>query len=281
MSQFTDFGENKLADFLRGQGLAALAGSWFIALGSAASDSSFTEITVTGYARVGVSRSTANFDNTAASSGTSHKTANTNAIAFGTPSGANQTATHVGLFDASSGGNCWIWIPLDNPITVGSSATVTLAAGLLQMVVGLTSGCSDYLANALVDLLFRAVAYTWPATIYLAAYTVSPTNAGGGTEVPALDYARVALVPSLSTLSGTQSAGSTVASSGASGAISNNGTLAYPTATTSWGTVVAEGFKDASTAGNLLLYGPLGSPKTVGVTAPLTHAAGSIVITVA
>lgn len=286
MSQFTDYGENKIADFMRGLGLS-LPGGWYFALGTAAADSSFTEIVVTGYSRTLISRAAASFDNTqkdlttAASIGTSHKTANTNAISFGSPSGSAVTATHVGLFDASSAGNCWIWLPLDASISVGGGAAVSIGAGLVAFVLGLSSGCSDYLANQLVDLIFRGLAFSWPATIYLAGYTVTPTNAGGGTEVAALDYSRVALVPSATSLSGTQAPGSTTASTGTGGVISNNAILAYPLATSAWGTVVAAAFLDAPSGGNLLLWGPLSAAKTVGTTAPLSFAAGTVAITIA
>jgi len=50
-------------------------------------------------------------------------------------------------------------------------------------------------ANATLDFLFGAgVNALAPATYYLAAFTVAPTNAGGGTEVPSANgYARLAL----------------------------------------------------------------------------------------
>ena len=43
---------------------------------------------------------------------------------------------------------------------------------------------SDYLEEALMKLLFRNTALSCPANIYVALYTVAPTDAGGGTEVP-------------------------------------------------------------------------------------------------
>lgn len=286
MSQLTDYAENKIADFFRGQGLT-LPANWYFAFGTAADDASFTEISVTGYARVAVARSLANFagtqadGSTTASVGTSqHKTSNNVLIDFGTPSGSPVTATHVGLFDASTSGHCWVWYKRDNSISVGSSAAVSIAIGAAAFFVGLANGCSDYLANKFIDLFFRAQAFTWPATLYFAAYTAAPNNAGGGTEVAAIDYSRPSLVPSLTSLSGTQSAGSTTASTGTGGVILNNAVLNYPTPSSSWGSVLAEGIKDAATVGNLLFWGAI-SPKTVGIGAPLTHAISSISITIA
>jgi len=109
MSQLSNYGENKIADFFRGQGIT-LPTAWHIALGSATSDSSFTEITGLGVTRASVTRSLANWagtqgaGTTLASTGTSHTSSNNSAIDFGTPSGS-ATASHVGFYDNTSGGN--------------------------------------------------------------------------------------------------------------------------------------------------------------------------------
>jgi len=42
---------------------------------------------------------------------------------------------------------------------------------------------SDYYENKIIDHMLRGQAFTPPSTIYLALYTVAPTDAGGGTEV--------------------------------------------------------------------------------------------------
>jgi len=106
---------------------------------------------------------------------------------------------------------------------------------------------SDYLENWIIDHILRAVAFTPPATIYLALYTVAPTDAGGGTEVSGGAYAR-------------QSFTLTAASAGAS---SNSADITFPQATADWGTVVAVGILDALTAGNLLMWSLLDASKTV------------------
>jgi hypothetical protein len=289
MALYTDYAENKIADFWRGQGLT-LPANWYIGLGktvgSPVEDGTMLELTTTGYARQSYTRSLGNWDNTqadattAASSGTSHTTRNTNAISFGSPSGSVQIATHVGLFDASTSGNAWVWIEIGET-HVGASAAITIAAGALEVIVGKAgSGVSDYLANKWVDKFFRAQTFNCPATFYLAAYTALPTTAGGGTEVSAVDYARASLVPSLANISGTQSAGSTIASSGTGGAISNNAAVDYVAPSSSWGTVVGEGVRDAATLGNLLWFGSI-TPKTIGAGAPLRHPAASITLTIA
>lgn len=122
---------------------------------------------------------------------------------------------------------------------------------------------TDYLENKLVDWLLRGQTFTPPATVWVALFTAAPSDTGGGTEVTGGSYARVSIASSLANWAGTQAAASTVASSGTSGTTSNNGAITFPAPTAAWGTVVAYGVFDASTAGNLLFYGTLGTSKTV------------------
>lgn len=287
MSQMTDYMENKLADYLRGQGLT-LPANWYFGLLSAASDSSVTELAGTGYARIARARSLVNFagtqgaGTTLASSGTSHTTSNNGAVDWGTSGSAWGTATHVGLFDASTAGNCWMRFQLGSPMVIGSGAAVSIAAAGIVFALGATGGLTDYASNKLVDLIFRAQAYTWPATLYAALFTAAPSNGGGGTEASGGSYARAAIASSLAAWSGTQSAGSTSASTGTGGRISNNAALSYPAATASWGTVTHEGLFDASTSGNLMFWGALAAARTVNSGGPAqSHPADTLAITLA
>lgn len=270
MSQFTDYAENKLVDFMRQQSMG-LPSSWWLAPVSAYADGSITEITGIGLSRVEVARSLANFSGThgdgttTASSGTSHATSNNGTINFGTASGS-ATMVGVGFYDASSGGNCWmVWLA-PNSIAINATDVVSFSAASIKLQLGITGGCSDYLANKLIDLIFRAQAYNFPATIYGALYTASPNNAGGGTEVGGgVNYARASFACSLTSLSGTQGAGTTTASSGTGGRTSNNAAIAHPVPSGSWGTCLAQGWLDAASAGNLLFWGALTTPLSIGL----------------
>lgn len=284
MSKMTNYMENKLADFVRGQGLT-LPTNWYFALGSAGDDTGITELSGSGYARVSKARSLTNFagtqsaGSTLASTGTSHVTSNNNTIDWGTAGAAWGTWTHIGVFDASTSGNCWIWTEVPSTV-IGNGDPVSVASGQFSVELGLLT-MSDYLANALIDLIFRAQAYSWPANTYLAYYTAAPTNAGGGTECSGGAYARAAIASSLAAWSGTQSAGSTVASSGTGGRISNNGAVTPPTPpTVSWGTIVAAALRDASTSGNLLFWKTV-TPRTVVVGAAPAFAANTLGLTFA
>jgi len=78
-------------------------------------------------------------------------------------------------------------------------------------------------------------------------------------------YARVALTASMANVSGTQSAGSTAASSGTAVAstISNNVAITFPAPTADWKYAWALAIYDASTAGNMEEWLPMTTPKTI------------------
>lgn len=127
---------------------------------------------------------------------------------------------------------------------------------------------SDFLELELLDHVLGNAAYTAPATVYVALYTVTPSDTGGGTEVSGGSYARVAV---------TNNATNWPAASG--GSKSNGTTITFTTATASWGECVAWGILDAATLGNLLIWGALTVPKTVGSGDTAEFAAGDLDIT--
>lgn len=287
MSNFTNVAENLIADWMRGQGLGSLPGSFYVGLASAASDGSITELSGTGYARVPIVRSLANFagtqgsGTTLASNGTSHQTSNNNSISFGTSGSAWGTANFAVLFSASTSGNPLTIHPLAVPISIGSGVPVALAPGDLTCTVGLANGTSDYLANAFIDLWFRAQAFTFPTTGFFALFTTAPTSAGGGVECNGLGYSRASIPFSLAGFCGTGSPGSTSASSGTDGVISNNLAIAFPSPGGVWGTIGDEGVYDALSGGNLLFFNAITSRTILAGSSPQTHAPASWSITVA
>ena len=132
---------------------------------------------------------------------------------------------------------------------------------------------TDFLENKLIDWFFRAQAIgitgasaaagTGPTSLYYGLFTAAPSDTGGGTEVSGGSYARVTVASSLANYAGTQSSGSTVASSGTGGLTSNNGTITFPAPTANWGSVTHFGVFDASSGGNLLIHGALTVAKTI------------------
>jgi hypothetical protein len=126
------------------------------------------------------------------------------------------------------------------------------------------SAFSNYLENKVLLHVFGATAYTAPTTLYLALYTVAPDDTGGGTEVSGTSYAR-----------------QTVAFTVVNDTASNTSAVEFPTAGSSWGTVVAVGIFDNLTSGNLLAYGNLTSSKTIASGDVFRVPAGDLDITLA
>ena len=282
MSQLSDYAENKLVDMIRGQAWS-LPASLFFGLASASADASITELTGTGYTRVGVTRGlsgwagTQGAGTTAISTGTSHASSNNALINWGTSGSAWGTANFVSVHDAATGGNLVCYLPLAAAIVIGSAVPVSVAAGALTFTLGLSGGCSDYLSNKLIDFIFRGQAFSFPTPMYESLFTAAPSNAGGGTEVGGgANYGRIAVTGGLVQWAGTQVAGSTAASTGTGGTTSNNALITFGTPSGSWGTVGWMAEFDAASGGNLLFWAPLTSAKTInlGGSAPTFPAAG-------
>jgi len=123
---------------------------------------------------------------------------------------------------------------------------------------------SDYYENKIIDHMLRNQAFTPPSTLYVALYTVSPTDAGGGTEVSGGSYARQTVT----------------FAAASSGATSNSADITFPQATADWGTIVAVGILDASTAGNLVAWGALTANKTVNNGDQFKIPAGNLTLSV-
>jgi hypothetical protein len=128
---------------------------------------------------------------------------------------------------------------------------------------------SNYLANKDLDHLFGGGDFTRPATVYLAIYTATPNDAGGGTPVSAADYARLAITNNPTNFPA------------ASGRHKTNGVdLVYPEATNAWGQIVAWALFDAVTAGNILAWGACTQQQNITVGSAAKFKAGDLDIDV-
>lgn len=125
---------------------------------------------------------------------------------------------------------------------------------------------SDYLEQKLLDHTFNKAAFSAPANLYVALFTVAPTDAGGGTEVSGNAYARVSTAAANWTRTGSSMA--------------NNGSVTFPKANGgNWGTVVAFGIFDAATVGNLLYWGDLTVNKDINDQDTAVFEASSLTVT--
>lgn len=124
---------------------------------------------------------------------------------------------------------------------------------------------TDYAENRVNELLVGKTAFALPS-VFVALYTVAPTDTTAGTEVTGGAYARKSTV-----------AADWAAS--AAGSIQNANVITFVAATASWGNVVAFGLMDALTAGNMLIYATLTTAKTISSGDTASFPAGSIVHT--
>ena len=129
------------------------------------------------------------------------------------------------------------------------------------------AGFSDNLEDKVLDHVFGGTAYTAPTTLYVALYTVAPTDTGGGTEVSGGGYVRKTAAFTVSGTSPTTA--------------SNSAAVEYPTATANYGTVVAVGIFDALSGGNLLAYANLDTSKVVSTGDVFRFNTGDLDITLA
>lgn len=123
--------------------------------------------------------------------------------------------------------------------------------------------------NKWVDY-FRGQGITLPTNWYLGL--LSAFADGSVTELSGTGYARVTRARSLANFSGTQGAGTTLASTGTSHTSSNNALASWGNPGGNWGTATHVGFFDALSAGNCWFVVPIsaivittGSPNPVQI----------------
>lgn len=128
---------------------------------------------------------------------------------------------------------------------------------------------TTYTANILLNLALGATSWPSgkPATLYFALFTSSPTVSGGGTEVSAGGYARVAV-----TANGTNF--TAIATEG--DPLVNALAISFPKATAAWGTVAHLGILDAASGGNLLMFQALSATKVVAINDTPSFAASGL-----
>ncbi len=131
----------------------------------------------------------------------------------------------------------------------------------------LGTGYKPAIANAIAGS-GRLAAF--PATFYVALYTVAPSASGtGGTEVSTGAYARAA-VPN-------DDANWPVATAGIK---SNALQILFPLATANWGSIVAVALRSALTAGEVVVSGLLVTPFAISAGQRAAFYPGALVITV-
>ena len=129
MAALSDHAEALLLDWLMTTGSATRPTAWYVALFTAApSDSGGgTEVSGSGYARESVT-----FDAASSPGGT---TANSAAVSFTASGGSFGTVTHIGIFDAVSGGNLLWHGAMTASKTVADGDTLEFSTGNIDLTI--------------------------------------------------------------------------------------------------------------------------------------------------
>jgi hypothetical protein len=134
------------------------------------------------------------------------------------------------------------------------------------------SQMTDYLEKKLLDHTLGKAAYTMPTTVYLALFISDPGDTGsqvGEVSASSTGYARQPITSVMSATGAT------------SGQSTNGSAITFGPATVDWGTVTHTAVLDASSGGNMLLYGPLSSVRTIQSGDSLQYATSQFSITFA
>jgi hypothetical protein len=148
-----------------------------------------------------------------------------------------------------------------------------------RLVLGLevadAGGKASTLSNGVLQHTFRTTSYTAPSNTYAGLFGTCPTTGNNGTELSGSGYAR-----SSGIAKGDASWNYTAATFIGASTIKNAATISYPAASGAPWTVNCFGLWDASTAGNLLMWGSVtGAPVTVSVGATASFAVDQMTLT--
>ncbi len=144
---------------------------------------------------------------------------------------------------------------------------------------------TNYFRNKIIDFAMRGQVFVPPTSMFVALCSGIPTASSAGTALSGTGYARQEIDNDMASWAGTQSAGSTSASSGTSGITSNNAIVDFGTAGAAWGTAAYWELWDAVTGGNRLLFGTIvdgagtPTPRSIGSGDPVSFPISALAIT--
>lgn len=263
MGSLTDFAENELLDHVFNAAYTPPTTVYLALFESATTDAGGgTETAYTNYARQAVA-----FD-----AATSRAIQQTALETFPQNGGGTVTITNWAIYDALTVGNMLAHGALTASKQVNNGNTPSVAAS--EVDVTFSAGeISDYLAHKLLDLMFRNIAYTSPAT-YVGLVTVAATDTDTGSTIT--EPAGGAYARKLVDVNGGTSPTWDLA---AAGLVDNTHLIQMPTPTASWGTAVGVVIVDAATLGNLLCYDNAMTDEAIGIDDNVNFPVGTLDIT--
>ncbi len=256
--QATEYLEGLVADWLSGSAFPAVPGQLRLALSEANpgdDGAGFDEVTGGSYARQNITLTapTTNEANGAVSS-------NTASIVFsGLPT---TTATHVAIFD-NAGTNMLLYGSLSAIRSVTAGDSISFAANVIS--VAFKGKYSKYLGEAIMNWLRGTSMPAAPASIKFELSTVDPLRDATGFTPPSGGAGYVAQTFEFDAPQFVNGTGTSIA---------NVDPIIFGPATASWGVVSHAAVY--SVGGDMLLYGPLAVPKTVGNGEGMGFSAGSL-----
>lgn len=131
----------------------------------------------------------------------------------------------------------------------------------------MTGSLTDYGEAQLLNQVFGGIPYTIPTTLYFGYMVGTPTDQGPGAEPNAGAYQRIGVTNNTTNFPVTTNQ------------IKSNGTdIQFVEATANHGLVQAIGIWDSPSSGNMLAYGLLNNPITIGVGDAMKLPSGSLTI---
>lgn len=194
---------------------------------------------------------------------------NNGSISFITSTDVWGLISHIGIFDAESGGNLLFYGEFDTALQVDTGDTYLIADGDLDVTIN--GDIATSLANEMLDHILNGSTFTQPTDAYIALYTTLPNSAdSGGVEVSGGSYARVQCF----------GAADWDAPSATGGNTANTNTETFPVASANWGTIVGMAIRSAPTGGELYFFKTLVASKIVYINDTFRFLAGALTLTV-
>jgi hypothetical protein len=181
----------------------------------------------------------------------SRRVTQSGAVVFPEASGSWGTVTHWAIVTSAThgAGNMLAHGAFGSSFAVVTGNVRTVPTTEVYVEITASNGMSNYAANGFLDRMFRNQAFTVSAN-YLALVTVAATDSMTGstiTEPSGNNYARKQV---------NTAGGASPAWASASGStVTNANDISFAAPSGSWGTIVGVAMVDASSTGNLLLYG--------------------------
>ena len=251
----TNYFENAMINLMRAQSITAPAKMYLALFLSVPADDGTggTEISYSGYARQEVTFSAP------ATEGAGLSMGNTSLISFPESSSSAGNVQCVAVFDSLTGGNMWLYGPLDTPLNVQAGVSPVFQAGSVKWIW--SGNLSTTYRTAIMNTLRGTNCSGFSP--YVGFCNGDPTTTGN--EFSGNGYARV----SVTMTAPTQQANGTALTQNSADIVSN-------VSTGNWGTLNTVAIYDASTAGNAYAVIPLGTSYSIPVGSSVGFHAGNL-----